>query len=124
MGEKILQEPNPSEQKRLGRKVTNFQYDVWMRRVRKVLSRGLKAKFRQNQECSHFLKETRGKSIIEDDDKIYGVGINLFDSAVWDPNNHWGSNLMRLCLETVRDEGMVLEIMTGSNQVTQINPLP
>ena len=116
-GEKILQEPNPSEQKRLGRKVKNFRYGVWMRRVRKVLRRGLKAKFGQNQECYRFLKETRGKSIIEAVDKIYGVGINLFDSSLWDSKNHRGNNLMGLCLETVRDGGMLPEISAGSKQV-------
>ena len=110
--DKIMKEANPLMQKHLGREVIGFIRDQWMKKVRKVLLKGLKAKFDQNPYCNNFLDETKPKHIIEADkyDNIYGVGLSLFDPHLWDPKQHKGSNLMGLCLEIVRDRNNDPEI--------------
>lgn len=103
IAERILQEPNPVNQKRLGRTVKGFDYNVWMIRVKTVLLEGLKAKFSQDHFCHRFLRNTGSKSIVEANDRIYGVGIDLFNPDIWDKTKHRGENLMGRYLESVRD---------------------
>ena len=98
----IFRTRDPFKQKILGRKVKNFEKRVWDQHVPKILWEGLLAKFKQNSTCSKFLKNTQNRQLYEANDPIYGVGINLFDSKIWDERSHRGQNLMGICLQRVR----------------------
>ena len=98
----ILRTKDPVKQKFLGRKVKHFEKKVWEQRVPNILWRGLLAKFQQNTNCFIFLKNTGNCQLYEAVDPIYGVGINLFDSKIWDTRFHRGQNLMGIFLEKVR----------------------
>jgi len=98
----ILRTTNPVEQKAIGRRVKNFEKHQWEERVSRVLWKGLLAKFCQNRKCAEFLINTGNKRIFEANDRVYGVGVNLFDPRIWDERNHCGKNLMGRWLQLVR----------------------
>ena len=98
----ILHTKDPLKQKLLGRKVKHFEKRKWMQHVPDILWKGLVAKFQQNTDCSFFLKNTGNCQLYEAVDPIYGVGINLFDSKIWDKRSHRGQNLMGIYLQKVR----------------------
>lgn len=98
----ILRTKDPQRQKFLGRKVKNFEKNIWGQQVHRILWEGLLAKFKQNKNCSDFLRNTENRQLYEAHDPIYGVGINLFDSNIWDERTHRGKNLMGIFLQRVR----------------------
>ena len=118
----ILCEPNPVKQKHLGRQVRGFNNDVWRREAPMVLLKGLRAKFEQNPDCASFLMQTGLRHIVEASqfDKIYGVGINVFDQAIWDVSKHCGKNLLGLTLEKVRNTIYVPGIRAPSDNGTRL----
>ena len=55
----------PSEQKKLGRNVKNFDNNVWNDVRDDLLLEILKEKFSQNFECKSYLQNTGDKRLIE-----------------------------------------------------------
>lgn len=98
----ILHTNNPARQKFLGRKIKNFDKKVWDQHVPEVLWKGLLAKFQQNINCLTFLRNTENRQLYEANDPLYGVGINLFDSKIWNERFHRGHNLMGIYLQRIR----------------------
>ena len=100
--EKILKEINPAMQKRLGGKIVNYNADVWDNCKLDIMTRGIQAKFRQNEELSEFLLGTGSTMMLEANphDRYWGIGMSLRNPKIWiknswvgDANNHLGKIL-------------------------------
>lgn len=104
--EKILKEPNPSEAKKLGRIVKNYNDIEWSNARFEWMVYVNKLKFQQNPDLKEFLLATKNKILVEASpyDKIWGVGLREEDDAILDQNNWKGTNLLGKALMKVRDE--------------------
>jgi ribA/ribD-fused uncharacterized protein len=102
---KILQTIVPSEQKALGRKVSNFDEEIWKKNCLDIVVRGNLAKFKQNAEMYNILLKTGSKMIVEASplDKIWGIGLAPDDPKALNPANWKGENLLGKALMKVRD---------------------
>ena len=103
--EQILETTDPSEQKRLGKLVHNFSQYVWDREKYNIICTGNLAKFTQDLEHKEFLLNTGNKIIVEasEDDTVYGIGLGIDDSRIWEPKQWKGTNLLGKCLVHVRE---------------------
>ena len=106
--QKIMEEKSPAVQKELGKRVANFNKNVWESVQEVIFVRGLRAKFAQNPHCAAVLRATGDKRIYEASpyDGIYGVGLSVFSKDIWDESKHKGLNWMGAWLEMVRSEVM------------------
>ena len=95
----ILTEYNPVMQKKLGRKVRNFDECIWDAYKIEVVTRGVTLKFVQNPELRNKLLLTREAYLAEVNprDKIWGIGHK--DTPIED----WGKNLLGEILMNVRN---------------------
>ena len=73
---KILDETNPKLIKTYGRKVRNFDEQIWNSYKTKIMIRGLRHKFTKNKSLRHKLIGTGKKKLFEASpyDKIWGIG--------------------------------------------------
>ena len=101
---KIMLSNNPVHQKSLGKKISNFQLDVWRKAVPEVLIKGLQAKFTQDEICKNFLLATGQRDIGEANpsDSFFGIGMGLRHPDAWDKSK-WENNLLGKCLMEVRE---------------------
>lgn len=109
----IMAATDPREMKKLGRRVTPFDPNVWEERCEKLVLPGLFAKFYQNPECGRILLETKDKVIAEcaPRDTIWGIGMGVtnpdrLDPQKWRGRNRLGNLLMRVraqLQETIHD---------------------
>ncbi len=92
----IMDSKHPGDQKKLGRKVKNFQPEVWEAVCRPVVYLGNWYKFVQHEGARKFLEEHRGKKFVEgaDYDPIWGVGISWDDPLIEDEANWKGTNYL------------------------------
>jgi len=92
--------------KQLGRKVTNFNTELWDTNCEEIMRKGIFAKFDQNNLLRDTLLETGENLICEaaSYDKIWGIGMGSEDPRVQDPQQWQGKNLLGNCLMAVREE--------------------
>ena len=102
----ILQETNPKVIKSLGRRVRNFDDNVWIEKCRDVIFEGNLAKFSQNEEFKRTLLATGTCLIAEASpyDRRYGIGLGQNDRRAQDPKQWRGSNWLGEALMKVREE--------------------
>ena len=100
----IMKSKNPSEQKRLGRSVKNFDKDLWEKVCRKIVYDGNKAKFSQNPTMKAELMATGELEIVEASpyDKIWGIGLHETDPRAWDKATWQGKNWLGIEIMKVR----------------------
>lgn len=105
ISQKILKVKMPSQHKALGRKVKNFQQEVWESNCKKIVYDGNYAKFSQNSELKQKLFETKG-TIVEASpvDRIWGVGLSEDDPRIKDRRRWRGKNWLGETLTQVRDD--------------------
>jgi len=99
----------PSEIKKLGRKVNNYNNDIWNERRYEIMVNALRLKFNQNEQIKNKLKNTGEKKLYEASpyDRIWGTGfdsIKTLSKINDNKENELGSNLLGLALEQVRSE--------------------
>ena len=96
---------HPAEQKRLGRTVNNFNADVWEEVRMSVMKKACIAKFTQNLEARNELIASNDSILAEASpwDKIWGIGLAIWDKKALDPNEWNGQNLMGKVLMEVRE---------------------
>ena len=102
----ILGEVEPKEQKKLGRKVANFDEREWNKVADDIVFEGNLAKFSQNEDLKRLLLATGKKDIVECSpyDEIWGNGLNITDTLNT-PKDEWkGTNRLGKALMLVRDE--------------------
>ncbi len=102
----ILNEPNPSLNKKLGRKVKGFDTDKWSKISYNFMYDVNKEKFEQNPNLLKQLIATETRTLVEASpyDKIWGIGL-LEEDAVNIPENKWpGQNLLGKVLTQLRND--------------------
>jgi ribA/ribD-fused uncharacterized protein len=100
----ILSAFDPSVQKKLGRKVQNFDAKTWDLVAQDVVYRGNVAKFTQNADLKRVLLETGERTLVEASpyDKIWGIGLSIDDPRALNPDKWLGTNWLGQVLMRVR----------------------
>jgi ribA/ribD-fused uncharacterized protein len=103
--EEILNCNQPKKIKELGRKVRNFDEEVWKKERYSIILKGNYAKFVQNESLRRFLIETKNRVLVEASpyDKIWGIGMMADDEHIENPLEWKGLNLLGFALMEVRD---------------------
>lgn len=106
MSTAILKESHPEKIKAMGRKVANFDDNIWDEHKYDIVFSGNLLKFRQNERIKKLLIDTGGCIIVEAShyDKIWGVGIRQDDDAIYDQKKWKGENLLGKVLMGVREK--------------------
>lgn len=107
---KVLIATEPSEQKKLGREVKNFDVDKWNDIADLIVEEANYCKFSQNSDLKVLLLATGNKTIVEcaPYDPIWGNGLNITDtlktpSDEWKGTNRLGKAIMR-ARERIRND--------------------
>jgi ribA/ribD-fused uncharacterized protein len=106
MAAEILKATNPRKQKQLGRKVRNFNSEVWNQHARDIVFKGNWAKFTQNEHLKQHLLSTVGKTIVEaaPNDRVWGIGLAESDPRAHNRKTWQGKNWLGEVLTRVREE--------------------
>ncbi len=101
----IMASDDPSEQKRLGQLVAEFDTATWDAHKVGIVFRGNVEKFRQNAGARRQLTATAGAMLVEANprDWIWGCGLAADDPAISTPAAWRGENLLGRILTLVRD---------------------
>lgn len=93
---------HPREIKALGRKVKNFNNNVWEKHRLSIVTEGNWLKFSQNPDLKDYLLSTGDAELIEASpyDAIWGIGIDERDFKAGKP--YTGLNLLGIALMDVR----------------------
>lgn len=102
---KIISAVSPKQAKFFGRKVRNFNEEVWNENRLNIMIDVLLAKFSEPL-MKDLLLQTEDKTFVEGSpyDKIWGVGIAYWNDDVLDPNKWKGQNLLGKALDTVKEQ--------------------
>ena len=103
---KIMALSNPRDQKALGRKVKNYNDNVWAKVRFAIVKRGLKEKFLQNPELKKYLLDRKDKIIVEASpyNRIWGIGYGVTDPNILKEKDKWGENLLGKMLMKIAKE--------------------
>lgn len=104
--EEILNAETPNEAKSLGRKVKNFDPQLWDEHKYYIVKKGNFLKFSQNQKLKEFILSTNDDVLVEASpyDRIWGIGVLETDPKAKNPEQWNGENLLGFALMEVRDE--------------------
>ncbi len=102
---RILKSDSPRAHKQLGRKVRNFDENIWKAKRFDIVVAGNMAKFSQNPEMRAVLLATGNKTLVEASplDRIWGIGLSANDARAFHPPHWRGENLLGKALMAVRD---------------------
>ena len=103
--EQVLASSSPEEVKKIGRRVKNFNADVWNERSIEVVLQANIAKFSQNPRLGKWLRATGATVLVEvsPEDAIWGIGLHRDDPRAKDPSVWPGKNLLGFAIMTARD---------------------
>ena len=103
---KIMSAIEPSDQKRYGREVKNFNQERWDKLAKGIVYMGNFAKFTQNEDLKKILLATAGTTLVEASpkDRIWGIGLRKEDPRAQDRSTWQGENWLGEVLTTVRDD--------------------
>ena len=92
--------------KALGKKVQNFDQNLWNKVKYSIVLNGNYFKFTQNCDMRKFLLSTGDKILVEASplDTIWGIGLSEKNETSRNPNSWRGENLLGFALMEVRDE--------------------
>ena len=104
--DKIITSAHPSEAKKLGRKVQNFDDKVWDKHKYEIVKEANLLKFSQHSDLKEFLINTKNRIIVEASpvDTIWGIGLSKDSTNAQNPNLCKVENLLGFALMEVRDE--------------------
>jgi len=102
----IMRTNNPKEQKALGRKVRNFNSEIWEGICREYVYDANMAKFTQNPDMLKQLMDTEDREMVEASplDKIWGIGLHFDDEAALDRDQWQGTNWLGEAIMRVKQE--------------------
>lgn len=91
--------------KRMGRKVSGFDPNVWEENKEQIVKDGLWLKFNSNPNLKQELLSYPGKTFVEASpyDAVYGIKMGMHEKGVEDPANWKGENLLGKWLTELRD---------------------
>ena len=104
--DKILSISDVAEIKELGRNVKNYNDVIWNGVRQVIIYKGLIEKFKQSIELRELLIST-GEDVLAEcavSDKIWGIGLSMYDKDRFDMSKWKGQNLLGFALMLVRDE--------------------
>ncbi|KAH8808161.1 hypothetical protein F5884DRAFT_857704 [Xylogone sp. PMI_703] len=107
IGAKILETTSPREQKSLGRKVRNFDDDVWKKNRSRIVTGGSYCKFvyslAEDEGLKQKLLATGKRELVEASpmDRIWGVGFG--EKNAGSQRHRWGLNLLGKALMEARE---------------------
>lgn len=111
IAELILKTSDPGEQKKLGRKVRNFDNDIWEANCRDIVYRGNYAKFTQNEHLLKKILMTEGTTLVEASpyDRIWGIGLveshpDAKHRSKWRGENRLGEILTNVRKDIVKEK--------------------
>ena len=101
--DQILKKTNPSEIKRLGRNVSNWNEDRWNRWKEFIALNILEQKFK-DPKLKTILANTGDNILVEatKNDTIWAIGLDIEDPNVQNPRKHKGTNLLGATLMQIR----------------------
>ena len=102
---RIMATQAPSEQKKLGREVKNFDAEKWNAVARDYVTLGNYNKFTQNADFLKFLIVRIDRFFVEASpyDKIWGIGLAEQAPGIENPANWKGTNWLGQCINRARD---------------------
>ena len=102
----IMNEPDPSKCKKLGKQVKNLDVAAWDRCKEEIVYHDNLAKFSQNEKAQYYLLSTGDKILAEASpyDTIWGIGLEASDFDSTNPDRWPGKNLLGKVLMRVREE--------------------
>lgn len=103
---KIMKSDNPAEQKALGRKVKNFDSEMWNSMAKGVVRIGNILKFKQNSDLREYMMSTGTDTIVEASpyDRIWGIGLSEDDPRAQSRSTWRGLNWLGEVLTMVKSE--------------------
>ncbi|MFC4373705.1 NADAR family protein [Nocardia halotolerans] len=103
---RVLEVAHPSEAKNLGRRVRNFDEQVWDRARFDIVVAGSVAEFGQDEALGGYLAGTAGRVLVEASpmDRVWGIGLTADDPRAADPARWRGLNLLGFALMRARGE--------------------
>jgi ribA/ribD-fused uncharacterized protein len=106
IAKKIVETPDPRENKALGRKIRGFDSERWMIASYPIMVAVNYAKYSQNVRLKALLLETEDKILVEASpyDKIWGIGLSWQDDDCLDETKWKGMNLLGKALMEVRKQ--------------------
>ena len=106
MVSKILEAKTTKEVKSLGRKVRNFDAEIWDEKSFEIVFMGNLAKFSQNEKLKSFLLSTSNRIIVEASpyDKVWGIGMLQDHEHASSPLKWNGLNKLGFVLTQVKEE--------------------
>ena len=104
--QQILATSDVKEIKALGRRVREFQQDVWDEHCMAIVVAGNLAKFSQNQVLKDYLLSTKDSILVEASpyDNVWGIGLAETADDIENPLTWQGKNLLGFALMAVRDQ--------------------
>lgn len=101
----IIETNDPKECKKLGRKVSNFDEELWNANKYEIVKQANFLKFSQNISLKEFLMGTGQKVIVEASpyDRVWGIGLTQDNPKASNPMQWNGENLLGFVLMEVRD---------------------
>lgn len=105
VAQQILDAPNPTQMRSLGRKVKGYDDQIWGDRRFKYVRMLVYEKFRQNEDLREILLGTGNSIIVEAAhyDKIWGVGLHAANPDINNSDKWKGQNLLGQCLMDTRN---------------------
>jgi ribA/ribD-fused uncharacterized protein len=106
----ILTAKSAAAAKKLGRQVTGFNEETWLKHRWEIVVRGNSAKFSQYPELARFLRQTGQRVIVEASphDSIWGIGLAADHPNAERPQDWMGLNLLGFALMKVREQLAVI----------------
>ena len=103
--QQILAEYSQMAMKKLGRKVRNYDDEIWKEKRFDVVVKGNIAKFSQNEKLLDFLLSTDDKILVEASpkDTVWGIGLDESSPEAIQPRKWIGENLLGFALMEVHD---------------------
>lgn len=108
---KIMSTSDPSDQKRWGRGVKNFDAAKWNAVAKDIVFKACYAKFTQDDRLKETLLNTAGTTLVEaaPDDFIWGIGLRSTDPRARNRETWRGTNWLGETLTQVRDQIMAIK---------------
>lgn len=102
----ILNTKNPWEHQKLGRKIKNFNQEIWDSNKYSIVLNINRARFNQSKSCRELLLSTGNKELCESSpiDCVWGCGLSADNPLIMDKKNWRGENLLGKILTHVRNE--------------------
>ena len=103
--EKIIRASNPGKAKALGREIKGFYESEWEKCRFGIVVKGNMLKFGQNPDLKEYLINTGDRVLVEASpvDRIWGIGLEVDNQKIENPNLWRGLNLLGFALMEVRD---------------------